>query len=90
VPVSTGWLPGECMEARGKQELWLRQRPEVLAALREQAIIQSAESSNRIERVTVAGDRGRGPGGKQSARLRRRRTDPASKPTRYRRTHKWL
>ena len=57
VPVSTGWLLGECMEARGKQELWTRQRPEVLAALREQAVIQSAESSNRIEGVTVAGDR---------------------------------
>jgi len=57
VSVSTGWLLGECMEARGKQELWVRQRPEVLAALREQAVIQSAESSNRIEGVTVAGDR---------------------------------
>lgn len=57
VPVSTSWLLGECMEARGKQELWTRQRPEVLAALREQAVIQSAESSNRIEGVTVAGDR---------------------------------
>ena len=57
VPVSTGWLLGECMEARGKQELWTRQRQEVLAALREQAVIQSAESSNRIEGVTVAGDR---------------------------------
>ena len=32
VPVSTGWLLGEFMEARGKQELWTRQRPEVLAA----------------------------------------------------------
>lgn len=53
VPVSTSWLLGDCMEARGKQELWMRQRPEVLAALREQAIIQSAESSNRIEGVTV-------------------------------------
>ena len=57
VPVGTGWLLGECMEARGKQELWTRQRPEVLAALREQAVIQSVESSNRIEGVTVAGDR---------------------------------
>ena len=53
VPVSTSWLLGDCMESRGKQELWMRQRPEVLAALREQAIIQSAESSNRIEGVTV-------------------------------------
>ena len=45
------------MEARGKQALWLNQKPEVLAVLREQAIIQSVESSNRIEGVTVAADR---------------------------------
>lgn len=57
IPIGTGWLLGACMEARGKQELWLRQKPEVLAALREQAIIQSAESSNRIEGVTVPPNR---------------------------------
>jgi Fic family protein len=45
------------MEARGKQDLWIRQKPEVLAVLREQAIIQSAESSNRIEGVTVEANR---------------------------------
>ncbi len=45
------------MEARGKQELWTRQRPEILAALREQALIQSVESSNRIEGVTVSRER---------------------------------
>ncbi len=32
----------------------MRQKPEVLEVLREQAVIQSAESSNRIEGVTVA------------------------------------
>ena len=47
------------MEARGKQDLWLRQKPQVLAALRDQAMIQSAESSNRIEGVTVPADRPR-------------------------------
>ncbi|MGH9661739.1 MAG: Fic family protein, partial [Bryobacteraceae bacterium] len=45
------------MEARGKQDLWIRQKPELLEALREQAIVQSAESSNRIEGVTVAANR---------------------------------
>jgi Fic family protein len=45
------------IEARGKQELWIRQKPEVLRALREQAIIQSVESSNRIEGVTVSPER---------------------------------
>jgi hypothetical protein len=51
------WLLGECMQARGQQKMWMRQRPEALEVLREQAIIQSAESSNRIEGVTVAADR---------------------------------
>jgi Fic family protein len=54
IPLGTSWLLGSCMEARGKQDLWMKRKPEVLAALREQAIIQSAESSNRIEGVTVA------------------------------------
>jgi Fic family protein len=45
------------MEARGHQDLWIRQKPEVLDVLREQAIIQSAESSNRIEGITVPADR---------------------------------
>ena len=57
IPVGTGWLLGTCMEARGKQDLWMRQKPEVLEVLREQAIIQSVESSNRIEGVTIPPDR---------------------------------
>ncbi|HPQ71878.1 MAG TPA: Fic family protein [bacterium] len=57
IPVTTGWLLASCLEAKGKQELWTRQKPEVLRVLREQAIVQSAESSNRIEGVTVARDR---------------------------------
>ncbi len=57
IPIGAGWLLGACMEARGKQDLWVKQKPEVLAALREQAMIQSAESSNRIEGVTVPASR---------------------------------
>jgi Fic family protein len=57
IPIGTGWLLGACMEARGKQDLWIRRKPEVLEVLREQALIQSAESSNRIEGVTVAASR---------------------------------
>jgi Fic family protein len=57
IPVSTAWLLGSCMEARGKQDLWMRQKPEVLEVLREQALIQSVESSNRIEGVTIPVDR---------------------------------
>lgn len=57
IPIGTGWLLGACMEARGKQDLWVKQKPEVLSALREQAIVQSTESSNRIEGVTVSASR---------------------------------
>lgn len=57
LPVSTGWLLAACMEAKGKQDLWMQQKPEVLDALREQAIIQSTESSNRIEGITIEAHR---------------------------------
>ncbi len=57
IPVGTVGLLGDCMEARGKQELWTRQRAEALAALREQALIQSVASSNRIEGVTISRER---------------------------------
>lgn len=39
---------GEC---RGRQELFRRQTPELLAALKDAAVIESSESSNRIEGV---------------------------------------
>lgn len=57
VPLSTTWLLSACMEAKGKQDLWSKQKPDVLTALRQQAIIQSVESSNRIEGVTIAPER---------------------------------
>src|SRR5882724_5827582 len=57
LPLGTVWLLAACMEAKGKQDLWIRQKPEVLAVLRERAMIQSVESSNRIEGVTIPADR---------------------------------
>ncbi len=53
IPAGMAWLMGTCMESRGKQELWNQRRPELLQALREMAIIKSAESSNRLEGVTI-------------------------------------
>lgn len=41
----------------GKQELYAKQAPQVLATLKQVAIIQSTESSNRIEGVVVDGKR---------------------------------
>ena len=49
----TAWFLSQCTEARGMQEMWKTMRPEILANLRESAIIQSTESSNRIEGVEV-------------------------------------
>lgn len=57
LPVSTVWLLADCMEFRGRQELWAHHRPELLSALRQRAIVQSVESSNRIEGITVPSDR---------------------------------
>jgi hypothetical protein len=48
------WLIGDIMEAKGRQDLYARQAPDVLKALRDLAMVQSVESSNRIEGVTVA------------------------------------
>lgn len=41
-------------EYRGRQTLYAEQSPEVLESLKRAAIIQSAESSNRIEGITAA------------------------------------
>jgi|GEM_PF-1762784 len=40
-------------EYKGKQELFKEQAPQVLGTLRQAAVIQSTESSNRIEGITV-------------------------------------
>lgn len=55
--MSTTWLLNDIAEAKGRQELHTRQSPQMLKALREMALVQSVESSNRIEGVTVAADR---------------------------------
>lgn len=52
--MSTNWLFNDIAEAKGRQELYTRQSPQLLKALRDMALVQSAESSNRIEGVTVA------------------------------------
>ena len=47
----------EIGEYRGKQDLFKGQSPQVLEALRQVALIQSTESSNRIEGVTAPAER---------------------------------
>lgn len=53
VPASTTWYLTDLGEARGKQELFTRQSPQRLKALRKHALIESTISSNRIEGVEV-------------------------------------
>ena len=53
IPASTAWYLADLGEFRGKQELYTRQSPQRLKALREHALIESAVSSNRIEGVSV-------------------------------------
>lgn len=53
IPTRTSWYLADLAEARGKQELYMRQSPQKLKVLREHALIESAVSSNRIEGVEV-------------------------------------
>ena len=53
LPLSVVWLTNSIAEYKGKQELYAKQSPQVLKTLLETALIESAESSNRIEGVTV-------------------------------------
>jgi hypothetical protein len=46
IPTTTTWYLADLGEARGKQELFTKQSPQTLKALREQALIESAVSSN--------------------------------------------
>ncbi len=51
--MGTTWALSDLAESKGKHELFLKQAPEKLEALREHAIIESALSSNRIEGVEI-------------------------------------
>ena len=53
IPSGTSWYLADLGEFRGKQELYTRQSPQRLKALREHALIESAVSSNRLEGVEV-------------------------------------
>ena len=53
IPTGTSWHVADLSEALGKQQLFTRQSPQRLKALRENALIESAISSNRIEGVEI-------------------------------------
>jgi len=51
--LSAVWLLEELAELKGRQSLYEKQSPQILKVLRELALVESTESSNRIEGVTV-------------------------------------
>jgi Fic family protein len=53
LPLSSVWLLETLAECKGRQQLFENQSPQLLKSLREMALIESTESSNRIEGVTV-------------------------------------
>jgi Fic family protein len=53
IPMSTAWYLSDLAEAKGRQQLFTRQSPQRLKALREHAMIESAVASNRIEGVEI-------------------------------------
>lgn len=53
IPMSIVRLVGHVDEFKGRQQLYRQQSPQVLESLRRVAIIQSTESSNRIEGIEV-------------------------------------
>ena len=57
IPTAAAWSLTELAEMKGHQDLFTKQSPEKLKALKEHAIIESAVSSNRIEGVVIDQDR---------------------------------
>lgn len=57
VPIEMGGLLQKLGEFKGRQELFQHQTRQVLDTLKQTAIIESTESSNRIEGVTVSAKR---------------------------------
>lgn len=57
IPIEMGGLLQKLGEYKGRQDLFQHQTPQVLKTLKQAAIIESTESSNRIEGVTVPAKR---------------------------------
>jgi Fic family protein len=57
IPIELGQTIQKLGEYKGKQDLYTKQTPQVLETLKQAAMIQSAESSNRIEGITVVPER---------------------------------
>jgi len=53
LPISVVWQMNIISEYKGKEALYKHQAPQIIKALLEMALIESVESSNRIEGVTI-------------------------------------
>lgn len=53
VPAAVGWYLADLGEFKGRQEMFTRQAPQKLQALRQHALVESTVSSNRIEGVEI-------------------------------------
>jgi hypothetical protein len=53
VPANIVWYLADIAEFKGKQDLYTKQSPQKLKALREHALIESAVASNRIEGIEI-------------------------------------
>ncbi len=57
IPAGSVWLMTDIAQSKGRQELYSRQTPQLLKSMKDMALVQSAESSNRIEGITIRPDR---------------------------------
>ncbi|MBI2119801.1 MAG: Fic family protein [Elusimicrobia bacterium] len=57
IPLGSVWLMNSISEFKGKQDIYTKQSPQILKSMIEIALIESAESSNRIEGITVEKNR---------------------------------
>jgi len=53
LPLGAVWLLNTVAEYKGKQDLYCKQSPQILKTLVEIALVESAESSNRIEGIVI-------------------------------------
>lgn len=65
-------LTGEIREYKGKQLLYAERKPEILDSLRQVALIESVESSNRLEHIQIAR--------KDLQKLVQRKVEPQNRP----------
>ncbi len=53
IPLATTWMLNDIAEMKGRQQLYTNQSPHTLKVLKENAVIESSVSSNRIEGVEI-------------------------------------